>query len=170
MAEVIFCPIPYPSYYADSDGNIWSANAHHKRWVKLRLRRHRETKYLSAALTRPICRDYLVHRLICEAFHGRAPEDKPFALHRNGDSKNNRQDNLYWGSGADNHLDMVRHGTKPRGENHKSSRLSDEDVKYIRTAVINGVGSCSAILAKKFKISQGHVWSIVNRKTWKHVK
>lgn len=39
-----------------------------------------------------------VHRIVCEAFHGPAPEGKPFVLHDDGNSRNNHEDNLVWGS------------------------------------------------------------------------
>lgn len=51
-----------------------------------------------------------VNRLVCEAFHGPAPDDKPNALHRDGDQSNNRADNLHWGSTSENAQDLVRHG------------------------------------------------------------
>lgn len=54
-----------------------------------------------------------VHRLVCEAFHGPAPEGKPLACHKDGDALNNRAENLYWGSLSDNMRDSVRHGTHP---------------------------------------------------------
>lgn len=52
-----------------------------------------------------------VHRLVCEAFHGPAPEGKPWALHRNGNPADNRPENLYWGSPSENVRDAFRHGT-----------------------------------------------------------
>lgn len=54
-----------------------------------------------------------VHRLVCEAFHGPAPEGKPFALHGDGDKQNNAASNLRWGDARDNALDAVGHGTHP---------------------------------------------------------
>lgn len=38
----------------------------------------------------------IVSRLVCEAFHGKAPPDKPEARHLDGDSLNNCADNLRW--------------------------------------------------------------------------
>lgn len=64
-----------------------------------------------ARLTLPNKTKVKVHRLVCRAFHGEPPEDKPFALHRNGDSLDNRADNLYWGDFVDNVADALRHGT-----------------------------------------------------------
>lgn len=47
-------------------------------------------------------RNYKVHRLLCAAFHGDAPLDKPFVLHIDEDSLNNRPENLMWGSQKEN--------------------------------------------------------------------
>lgn len=52
----------------------------------------------------------LGHRLVCEAFHGPAPEGKPFALHRNDIPNDNRPENLYWGSLSDNQADILLNG------------------------------------------------------------
>lgn len=52
-----------------------------------------------------------VHRLVCLAFHGPAPEDKPMALHFNDAPADNRAENLRWGDGFDNQRDSVRNGT-----------------------------------------------------------
>lgn len=41
-------------------------------------------------------RVYFVHRLVCEAFHGEQPKDKPEVDHIDRDFLNNRADNLRW--------------------------------------------------------------------------
>jgi hypothetical protein len=41
-------------------------------------------------------KNYKIHRLVCEAFHGPAPEGKPYALHIDENPLNNRADNLKW--------------------------------------------------------------------------
>lgn len=51
-----------------------------------------------------------VHRMVCQAFYGAPPKDKPLALHRNGNALDNRVENLYWGDAFDNMRDAVRHG------------------------------------------------------------
>lgn len=43
-----------------------------------------------------------VHRLVCEAFHGPAPEDKPVVIHIDEDATNNKPDNLRWGTQKEN--------------------------------------------------------------------
>lgn len=50
----------------------------------------------------------LLHRLVCEAFHGPPPEGKPWALHKDDDKSNNTPENLYWGTRRDNQRDAVR--------------------------------------------------------------
>jgi hypothetical protein len=47
-------------------------------------------------------RNLKIAQLVCEAFHGPAPEDKPYVLHRDEDSRNNRPDNVYWGTQKEN--------------------------------------------------------------------
>lgn len=71
--------------------------------------------YSKVALTQNgVQKHYSVHRLVCEAFHGPAPEGKPWALHRNGNPGDNQPENLYWGSPEDNARDTIRHGTNAK--------------------------------------------------------
>jgi len=43
-----------------------------------------------------------VARLVCEAFHGPAPDDKPVCMHLDEDARNNRPENLRWGTQKEN--------------------------------------------------------------------
>lgn len=45
---------------------------------------------------------YKIARLICEAFHGPAPLGKPVCMHLDENSRNNRPENLAWGSQKEN--------------------------------------------------------------------
>lgn len=45
---------------------------------------------------------YKVARLVCEAFHGLPPADKPVCMHLDENSRNNRPVNLAWGSQKEN--------------------------------------------------------------------
>ena len=47
-------------------------------------------------------RTYRVARLVCEAFHGPAPAERPNCLHRDEDASNNRPENLFWGTQKEN--------------------------------------------------------------------
>jgi hypothetical protein len=43
-----------------------------------------------------------IARLVCEAFHGEAPADKTYCLHIDENSRNNRPENLKWGTQKEN--------------------------------------------------------------------
>ena len=47
-------------------------------------------------------KNYKIHRLVCEAFHGPAPEGKNVVLHLDEDATNNRPCNLRWGTQKEN--------------------------------------------------------------------
>lgn len=55
----------------------------------------------------------LVHRLVCETFHGPAPTPDHEVRHLNGDRHDNRAENLCWGTASENARDTVLHGTHP---------------------------------------------------------
>lgn len=60
--------------------------------------------------TNGVRRDALVHRLVLEAFIGRAPEGTE-GCHWNDDPTDNRLENLRWDTRSANQLDSVRNGT-----------------------------------------------------------
>lgn len=53
-----------------------------------------------------------VHRLVCEAFHGPAPEGKPLVLHWDDSPTNNASLNLRWGNAAENSADRLRNSAR----------------------------------------------------------
>ncbi len=46
--------------------------------------------------------NYKVARLVCEAFNGPPPHDKPICMHVDENSRNNAPDNLQWGTHKEN--------------------------------------------------------------------
>lgn len=46
--------------------------------------------------------NYKVHRMVCEAFHGLAPFEGAVVMHIDEDSRNNRPENLRWGTQREN--------------------------------------------------------------------
>lgn len=45
---------------------------------------------------------YKVARLVCEAFHGSSPEGKKIFMHLDENSRNNKPENLQWGTQKEN--------------------------------------------------------------------
>lgn len=68
-----------------------------------------------------------VHRLVCEAFNGPCPEEKPVCMHLDENSSNNRPENLAWGTQKENlnapgFLDYCRSRTGENNPNVKGRR------------------------------------------------
>jgi len=47
-------------------------------------------------------KNYKMHRIICKAFHGPAPDGKPIVIHINENALDNRPENLRWGTQKEN--------------------------------------------------------------------
>lgn len=72
---------------------------------------------------------WLLHRLVLHVFVGPCPPDL-FALHENDDKSNNRLDNLYYGTSAQNAIDRVRNH-RAKGVDAANSKLTREQVLEI---------------------------------------
>ena len=74
---------------------------------------------------------YRVHRLVLEAYVGKRP-DGMVCRHLDGDKRNNRIDNLTWGTQKENARDMVEHGRACQGTKNAHAVLNEEKVFAIR--------------------------------------
>ena len=106
----------------------------------------------------------LVHRLVCEAFHGPGLEGQEVA-HSNGIRSDNRSENLRWATRKENMNDKLAHGTAQRGEKNPKSKLNEAQVMEIRSnpeiALID--------FAEKYSVDISCVWKARHRRTWKHI-
>jgi len=109
----------------------------------------------------------LVHRLVCETFHGPCPPDKQHCAHGDGDPTNNRPENLRWATVKENAEDTRRHGNLRMGEQSNLARLTEADVLAIRERAAAGE-SCYRI-AKDVGFSTVGIIKIVKRENWKHI-
>jgi hypothetical protein len=110
--------------------------------------------------------DFMVHRLVLEAFVGPCPDGME-GCHNDGDPANNRETNLRWGTRSENQLDRHLHGTMLTGENHPNSKLTDDQVREIRRRVANG--EQKQTLAEEFHLSDVAVGKLVRRQTYRSV-
>lgn len=107
---------------------------------------------------------FLVNRLVCAAFYGAPPDGDYHAAHADGDRGNNRVSNLRWASRSENEADKEAHGTRLRGEDHASSKLTEKDVAAIRADA-----RPQSQIAKDYGVSQSLVCMVRTRKVWAHV-
>lgn len=104
-----------------------------------------------------------VASLVAAAFIGPRPSGAD-VCHADGNRVNNAPANLRYGTRAENMADAMRHGTVRKGENHRSSKLTEAAVRAIRADT-----RTLAAIAADWKLSFQHVSAIRNRKAWAHV-
>lgn len=109
-----------------------------------------------------------VHRVIASAF---VPADvgKDFVNHKDGDKKNNRADNLEWVTRSENMFHAYAHRLKnpPKGESNGRSKLSSEDVLFIKQNYSRGDKEYGAkALAKKFNVAHQTICAVVSGQNW----
>jgi hypothetical protein len=105
-------------------------------------------------------RPFRVNRLVAEAFYGPPPTSASQCRHLDGNRRNNRPENLDWGSPAQNSRDAVAAGSF-HGERASSSRLTKADVQAIRSST-----EPQALLAGRHGVTQPTISKIRSGKRW----
>jgi hypothetical protein len=108
-----------------------------------------------------------VNYWICWAFHGPCPPGMQ-CRHLDGNSLNNSPDNLRWGTPQENADDKIKHGVAARGEAIALAKLTEADVKRMRSLHAKGTHSFRG-LGRMFSVSGGTAKNAVRGITWKHV-
>lgn len=97
-----------------------------------------------------------VHRLVARAFIGPPPEGKTLVLHGDGNSENNRPENLRWGNQSENLLDAVAHGT--HAESKKTHCPQNHEYTEENTAIYERGGrqckACRDIKNEKARVDR----------------
>lgn len=110
-----------------------------------------------------------VHRMLAETFIPN-PESKPQVNHINSDREDNWVGNLEWVTEEENNIHARDSGRTSVGESSDWSKISEEDVIFIRTHFIPRDSMYSGImLAKMFDLKPASISCIVHRKCWKHI-
>lgn len=119
-------------------------------------------------------RDFLVHYLVLIAFVGPKPQNADECRHfPDGDKQHNCVENLLWGTYQDQWADKVAQGKnnvgRLTGEDHNMAKLTEEEVTQIRQLYKPGKYGLVTWLARKFRVTKGTIYNVVNYKHWKHV-
>lgn len=101
--------------------------------------------------------------LVAAAFIGPRPEGF-VTCHENGISTDDRLNNLRYDTPKNNTADMIKHGTKLVGEQLSQSRLTETDVRHIKTCRLS-----AEALAYKYGVHPGHINNIRRGVRWAHV-
>lgn len=133
---------------------------------------NRENRYMIATLRiKGKYKSFYIHRLVLEAFVGPCPDGLE-ACHNDGDNFNNHLSNLRWDTHISNCLDRTNHGVPPppvmRGEDHPMAKLTGYQVLQIRELLC--LGNTPKQLADSFKVTDGTIRHILNRRTWNHLE
>lgn len=110
---------------------------------------------------------WLVHRLVCIAFHGPAPSDQHEVAHRNGKPWINAADNLRWLTTRENNLEQDLHGTRVRGEASVNAKLTEALVRECRERALNGEHEVA--LAESYGVCRDTINKVITRRSWAHV-
>lgn len=108
-----------------------------------------------------------VHRLVLLAFIG-PPRDGDWAAHLNGNSLDNRIENLIWATPKENSGHKKLHGTYQCGEQISCSKLTKEDILVIRKR--RQSGETQTLIAADFGVAPQSISAIILGKNWNHIK
>ena len=102
-------------------------------------------------------RSYLIHRLVAEAYLGKAPEDRPHINHKNGNKLDNRAENLEYTNIQENnkHAREVL-GHDQIGEKNARAKLTDKQIQEIKES-----SEKSTVLAARYGITRDYVRQII---------
>ena len=169
-----------PGYRVGSDGSVWSRVGKRKahmpagcllpiltNWRKLKQRKNCRSGRMQVKIYSASLRFKFRHvsQLVLEAFVGPKPNGFE-CCHNDGDKRNNRLDNLRWGTKESNTADLVEHGTN-RGRQNGRHKLNETDVISIRSAYANGATKRG--LGRQYGVSMTTITRVVRHIHWSHV-
>lgn len=108
-------------------------------------------------------KDVYAHRFSYEAHVGPIREGL-HVLHTCDNPVCVNPDHLFLGTQGDNNRDCVKKGRNARGASIRGARLTEADVRYIRSSK----DSCVK-LAAKYGVTRSNVTAIRRRESWAHI-
>jgi hypothetical protein len=110
-----------------------------------------------------------IHRAVATLYVPN-PDNLPEVDHKDTNKMNNHYTNLEWVSTKENRDRAIRNGLMKVGTDYEHTKLSEDDVKYIRDNYIPKHPELGGrALSKKFGIGSAQISRIVNNRRWKHL-
>lgn len=97
---------------------------------------------------------YSIHRLVAETWVEN-PDNKPCVCHKDDNPKNNKAENLWWGTHQENMDDMIK-----KGRNINKKQIKEEHSK-INELVCQGYSQRE--IAKMFGVTEGRISQIIKK-------
>ena len=152
----------FPDYLITDSGRVWSNRSYKELKPDISTGYLRVTLYKDNKITRKS-----IHRLVLETFVGPCPPGME-CRHLDGNPKNDKLENLRWGTKKENAADTIKHGKQICGEAHHSSKLTEQKVRRIVYRHKSGLFTYRKI-AKIYGVNFATAYNIVNKKIWKHL-
>lgn len=182
----------FPDYAVSSEGRVKRVAPDYRGRAGHILKPH-ASRYASLTLylnRKPAV--VLVHRLVCSAFHGDPPSLVHEVAHGDGNSLNNRAQNLRWATRIENEADKVGHGTslagrasavpierRPYGERHgrytkpeataRGERAGRAKLTEGQVAAIRSDPRVAREIAGDHGVTRALIQMIKANKIWRHV-
>lgn len=127
--------------------------------------------YLMLLLSKDgVRRPFTVHKLVLLAFTGPKPSPSHEANHIDGDTLNNRPENLEWVTSSENKLHGHRTGLYPvpqrDGTLNAAAKLTEADVLAIRT---QRPSTSVNELAARYGVHRATIHRVVTGRRWSHI-
>ena len=160
-------PLACGYYEVSSFGRIRRSVAGNRTKVGRILKQQTSNKYnhVMLSLGHRRTKQFFVHVLVAEAFFGPKPTGME-VNHKDLDKRNNHADNLEYLTRLENMDHAIINNHWPTGERHGMARLSEEDVRYIRSQ--RGVQTRRQI-ASRFGINKDYVKDVWSHRVWRSV-
>lgn len=108
------------------------------------------------------------HRVTMEYWLGRPLATHEHVMHSCDNPPCCNPRHLSVGTHADNVADKMAKGRHIKGESHGQNVLTEDQVRLIRRRYAEG-GVTQTELGNEYGVAQGHISSIVLRRTWRHI-
>ena len=123
--------------------------------------------YIRISFNKPgAVKNVMVHILVINAFVGPCPKGQEVG-HLDGNRKNNNLENLRYMSKQCNAAFCIEHGTDPVGSRNPNSKLTDTDVRFIKTLIRDGFRPRH--IAKIYGVTASNIGHIKSGRQWGHI-